>query len=96
MGFMTFESKVKFNLYKTYFDTGFALTQYLKYVLLLFGISSLNVKATLILAAGYGIGCYILGWVWLHTDFYKAQIEVSNRYNPFVEEMRDHMNHRKN
>ncbi len=86
---MRFETKVKLNLHKRYFDIGYGLTQYFKYLIILFGISSLDVKKTLVIGLIYGICCYILGFIWLNTDFYKAEIEVSNQNNLFVKETRE-------
>ena len=74
---------------KIYFDTGWGLTSYLKYLIALFGISTLNVKATLIIAFFYGIGCYVLGRIWYKYRIVDIEHEISNRFNPFVGEMRE-------
>lgn len=85
---MNFKTKYRINIYKRYFDTGLGLTNYFKYVIAFFGLASKNLKWTMIVAIVYGIFCFFLGWWWLKSDFYKAEIEVSNNYNLFVEEMR--------
>ena len=86
----------KFCLIKAYFDKGIGLTNYVKYLIAFFGISSLNVKATLILAVIYLISCFFLGWFWFKYKFIEAETEVNNRFNPFVKEMRGNYSaHRK-
>lgn len=85
---ISFEKKLWFVTQKRYFDTGFGILNYLKYLIILFGISSLDLKSTLIMGFAFGVGCYLIGFLWLKTDFYTAETEVSNRYNLFVEEMR--------
>ena len=78
----------KFLLLKAYFDKGWGLTSYLKYIIALFGISSLDVKATLIAAFIYGIACYFIGRAWYHFRFVDTEHEIDNIFNPFVREMR--------
>jgi apolipoprotein N-acyltransferase len=85
---MNFEKKIDLLLYKKYFDTGWGLTSYLKYALAFFGLASQDVQSTLIIATIYGLSCFIIGYYWLKSDFYKADLELNNRYNIFVEEMR--------
>lgn len=79
---------LKFALHKRYFDTGMGITNYLKYVIALFGIASLNLKWTMILAVIYAFTSYIIGWYWLNSGLVDAEKEIDNRYNPFVREMR--------
>jgi len=78
----------KFCLYKAYFEKGYALTGYLKYVIALFGLSTLNLKVTMIAAMIYAVSCFLIGWGWYHFGIIKAEIEVGNRFNLFVKEMR--------
>lgn len=77
-----------FCLLKAWFEKGYGLTNYIKYIIALFGLSSLNVKATLIMGLVYGLSCFLIGWVWYHYKFIEAEHEVNNRVNPFVKEMR--------
>jgi len=79
---------LKFALHKRYFDTGFSVTNYLKYPLVLIGFAIPQPKAIIIIATLYASFCYILGWWWLNYGMTEAETEVSNRYNPFVQEMR--------
>ena len=89
---MKFNLKIKICLYKRYFDTGLALTNYFKYFIILFGaysfVEKIDLKITFVLMILYAVGCFVLGWAWLNSDFYKADIEISNKYNLFVAEMR--------
>ena len=78
----------RFLIFKSYFDKGWGLTSYLKYIIALFGISSLNVKATLIIGFVYGVCCYIIGRAWYKYGLVDTETEISNIFNPFVREMR--------
>ena len=86
MGQSTFKDRVL--LQKRYFDLGYGITSYFKLLIALFGISSLNVRATMIIAVAYGIFCYIFGWAWVKYGWYTADIEITNMFNLFVREMR--------
>jgi len=79
----------KFCLIKAYFDKGIGLTNYLKYALFVFGAASKNVSSTLWLTFFYFIFCFILGYVWYKYQFILAEVEVGNRFNLFVREMRE-------
>ena len=82
-------------LHKAYFDTGYGLLSYPKYILILGGVGSLLLtdgRSTLSVALiGCGIGflCYVIGRWCFKSGFVKASIEVSNKYNQFVEEVRN-------
>lgn len=91
---MNFKYKLRLVLWKSYFDRGNALANYLLYLIGFFGLASRDVKTTLILAVLYAIGCFFLGWAWTRFKWLSAEIEVSNRFNPFVKEMRKSI-HRK-
>ena len=84
--------KYKFVLWKTYFDTGFSITSYVKYLIAIFGISSLQWKLAIGLFVSYGILCIFIGWIWIKFGFFDAQNEVSNQFNPFVKEVRERKN----
>lgn len=72
----------------TYFETGYSKTNYIKYLIALFGLSSLNVKSTMWMAFIYAIVCYVVGVIWWNFGFAEAQIEVVNRHDLFVKQMR--------
>lgn len=86
------EFQVKALRHKYYLDLGLGLTNYAKYILILFGWASGNVKGTIYLIMAYVIFCYILGWCFVRFGWMHAQNEVTNRLNPFVEEMRKDLN----
>ena len=94
---MDFSRGFKFNflILKYWFDVGFGWTNYVKYFIALFGISSLNVKATLIIAFLYGVLCFILGFLLCKYKWIDVQNDISNMYNPFVSEMRNSIRKRK-
>lgn len=93
---VSFETKYKILMQKTYFDTGFNLINYAKYFIYIFGAASFlnkwSMKWTGLLFIGYGVLCYILGWLWYHSDFILAGAEIGNRYNPLAWELRSYMN----
>ena len=90
MGQSTFKDRVL--LQKRYFDLGYGITSYFKLLIALFGISSLNVRATMIIAVAYGIFCYTFGWAFVKYGWYSVDIEISNKFNFFVQEMRAKFN----
>jgi len=83
----------KFALWKAYFDTGYGLMSYPKYILILMGIWDIiaNKKSNMILIVGFifGLFCFILGWIMFKSGFIEATIEVQNKYNLFVKEVRE-------
>ncbi len=89
---MKFETKYKICLHKSYFDTGLALTSYLKYFVALIGIASIVINqdlgAVVILMLLYGVSCYFLGLGWYKYKWIQAAHEVHNRFNLFMKEMR--------
>ena len=78
----------KFALHKRYFDTGRGVIDYLKYPLVLLGLAIPNVKIIIAVAGIYAIISYILGWWWVNKGMMDAENEVSNKFNPFVREVR--------
>jgi len=78
----------KFCLLKAYFDKGYGLTSYIKYMIAFFGLASRSVNTTLKIGFVYGISCFIIGWLWYKYDLILAEAEVGNRYNLFQREMR--------
>ena len=87
----TYKKFLKVALHKRYFDCGFGVLNYLKYPLVLLGFAIPQPKAIIAVAGLYAIVCYALGWWWLNKGMTEAETEVSNRYNPFVQEMREHL-----
>jgi len=83
---------LKFALHKRYFDTGMAVTNYLKYPLVLLGIAKPRVDLILFFSFFYAFGCYILGWWWLNRGMCDAENEVTNKFNPFVKQVRQKLN----
>jgi hypothetical protein len=85
---MKVETKDKLLLWKRYFETGFGLLNYLKYPLVLLGIAIPNAEAIVFISIFYALFCFFLGWAWINSDFYRRDIELTNKYNIFVDEMR--------
>ena len=80
--------KYKICLHKSYFDTGLSLTNYLKYLIAFFGLATLNLRLTMIIAVVYAVVCYLLGYLWFKYAWINAEREVKNKYDEFVKEMR--------
>jgi hypothetical protein len=78
----------KFALWKSYFDRGYSVTSYFKYLFAIVGIAGLEGKILISLFLLYGFSCFVVGWIWYHFGIATAEQEVANNYNLFVEEMR--------
>ena len=85
----TFNYKYKFCLLKGYFDKGYSLTSPVKYLILLFGVTAQDLTSAFITAVVYGFSCFFIGWAWYKSNFIRAEQEVNNRFNYFVQEMRE-------
>ena len=75
------------------FNKGYGSTAAFKFLIMLFGISTAivtkDLKLTVIAGLVYIIGCFFLGWLMYKFKYVNAQIEVGNRFNPFVGEVRN-------
>ena len=83
--------KEKILLQKRYFDTGYGITSYIKVVVAIFGIGAIATGDKLfpiILILLYGAFCYILGWAYFKYGWYTIDLEITNKFNLFVKEMR--------
>ena len=91
-------SRIKwaFLMAKRSFETGYSLTNYIKYLIALFGLSSLNVSKTMTLALIYAMFCFLIGWLWYKYRFADVESEISNVFNPFIGEMREMKNNVEN
>ena len=85
---MNFQNKYRLVLWKSYFDQGLGLTNYLKYVIGFFALASKDLTSTFIFVGIYLVFCLILGYCWFKYGWVQVQQEVSNNYNLFVKEMR--------
>ena len=93
------KAKYRFCLWKRYFETGYSITNFFKYFIFIFGFydgfKAGNLKLTFILAFFYIIFCFFLGHYWLKYGYFEAEQEVSNRFNPFVKEVRGKIKNKK-
>lgn len=82
----------KFALWKAYFDEGYGFSSALKWgTAVIFGANAIiekDLKLLIIIGFVYGIGCLLLGKFIFWSGLKEAIVEVSNRINPFVKEMR--------
>jgi uncharacterized YccA/Bax inhibitor family protein len=83
--------KYKICLHKAYFEKGLSVTSYAKYLIAFFGLASQDIITTLLIGIIYALLCYFLGMYWYKSDFAIAEQEVNNKFNLFVEEMRNHV-----
>lgn len=84
-----FRRKINFLWHKKYFDTGFSLLNYLKYIIAFFGLASNDVYSTMLLAVFFGVLCYLVGFLWIKFKLADAENEINNLLNPFMKEVRD-------
>ena len=86
----------KINLHLAYFNKGFTLLNYFKYLLAILGVGAAMVKTPIYLislvAASYAFLCYFLGWLWINKGWLDAENDVQNKFNPFVKDMRYSVN----
>jgi len=78
-------------LQKRYFDIGYGTTSYVRLFVGIFGISSAvdgNPLITVFLALMYALFCYAFGWAFVKYGWYTVDIEIGNKFNLFVREMR--------
>jgi len=83
-----FEGKVHLQMQKNYATQGKTVFGFIYGLIALFGISSQNVKLTLIFGVLYSIICYFAGRYLYKHQWVEADTEAGNRFNPFVKEMR--------
>lgn len=80
----------KLLLWKAYFDKGWSLTNYFKYLLAFGGIFQLiDAKQGIIIAVVYVLLCFIVGWIWFNAGLIDTENEVQNVFNPFQREVRE-------
>ena len=79
----------KILLWKAYFDQGYGVTGYLKFIIAFFGLASRDVISTLIFSFIYGLLCFLVGYLWFKYNLIDTEQEIRNRFNPFVKEMRN-------
>jgi uncharacterized membrane protein YdbT with pleckstrin-like domain len=89
-----FKRKIRWLMWKAYFDRGFGITSYIKYFIAFFGLASQDISATLILGLLYAFACVIIGWIWFKYKLVDAEIEISNLFNPFCRELRRKVKHK--
>lgn len=85
---MKFETKYRVCLWYNWLGQGIGLLNMPKYFVFMFGVSSNNLKWTMIFGLIWAISCFIIGMFWYKHGWKEADAEVANRYNKFVKEMR--------
>lgn len=83
------QTSYKLLLWKAYFDKGFGLTNYFKYLLLVFGWATDDVRTTVIIGIAWAFSCLILGKIWFYFKLVDTEYEVQNNVNPFCNEVRE-------
>ena len=79
-------------LQKAYFDKGFSLTNQFKYILVLFGWATDDVKKTIIVGVVWAFSCWLLGRWWFRKRLIDTEKEIDNFFNPFQREVRNYIN----
>lgn len=90
---MKLETKIILSRQKYYFDLGANTTSYLIKVLILVGfaaiLNGMSTLLTFVLGTVYAMFCYALGYCMVRYEWVTASLEVSNRLNLFMLEVRD-------
>ena len=86
---MKFERKLWVCRMKAYFQKGESLISYGKYLIAFFGLASREITITLFLGGLYAILSFMVGWQWYRRGMINAEIEIQNRFNLFVNEVRE-------
>ena len=90
MDMNSFRPRYNFCLVKAWFEKGYGITHWFKYLVVLFGWASGDVTTTAYIIAIYVLLCFVMGFFW-YKYMQEAENEVANRYNLFVKEMRKKM-----
>lgn len=75
-----------------YYQNGLGKLSIIKWIV--GGIAGLDIlvnqrlEVMILLFTGYIIACFIVGWIWLERGFFESAVEVGNKRNKFVKEMR--------
>jgi len=79
----------KILLYKSYFDKGWAITNYFKYLFAFSGFFKLiDITQAIYIGIFYIIFCFWLGWYWFNRGIIQTENEINNVFNPFQVEIR--------
>jgi len=84
--------KYEICLIKAYFERGYGVTGYLKYVIVLLGFDRVlkgDLKTSMFIILGWGLFCLLFGYLWYKLGFIEEENEVNNRFNPFQREVRE-------
>jgi len=82
----------KIALWKAYFEKGYSFLSYPKWVLAIFGVGQVvnkNYWSIVLYAFIFAFGCLLVGKWCYWSGFTSAELEVNNKINPFVKEMRN-------
>lgn len=74
--------------HKGYFDKGYSLTSYLKYVYLAVGFTTTDTRLILVIGLCFIPFCYLLGLWAYKSGWVEAEVELGNKHNKFVKEIR--------
>ena len=83
--------KYKLLLHKAYFERGYAMLSYVKYIAILLGLNSVlqdDWTIMIFIMGGFAIFSYIVGMIWFRSGLTITEAEISNQYNYFMKEMR--------
>lgn len=82
----------KLALLWSYFNQGYSIASFPKWVAAVFGVGEVvnkNYFTVLIGAFIFGIFCIFVGWICFKSGFIEAMNEVGNRHNLFMKEVRN-------
>lgn len=83
----------KFALFKRYFDIGYGISSWFKYLVVLIGFDAVMkqvpIKWIVVGGFAYFLLCFLIGYLWIKLGIFEAENEVINRYNLFMKEVRN-------
>ena len=77
-----------FCLWKAWFDKGYSLSSYPKWIFAITALKVSNIKLIIWLGLIYTLSCFVIGYLWYKYDIILAEAEVGNQYNLFQKELR--------
>lgn len=78
--------------FKKYFDVGYGLMNYLRYLLTIIGIGGIANNWGIMAYFGLGLlfflSCVIAGYLWVKYNYVSREDEINNILNPFQNQVR--------
>ena len=73
----------KLLLWKRYFDTGYGITSYAKYIVAMIGVGEVvkgNITTLLIIGLAYAAICFLIGWAYIYFKLIETDLEIRKNH----------------